>query len=217
MPAGSGCATWARTASARWIATWKGSRTFGPSRASSWSGPRSTTCRSSTATIPTAASYRSWSWSSQERRGCGVSRLTEPAAATSSSEPAEGSRYCLCESYARVTERAALAGARWLGRADQEGAQEAALSGMQLALEQMPISGHIVIGGEEEGELRPGSKIGAGGDPVDLSVDPLEGRGGHRVDLGGDPRDERPSGHWNRRDTPGRSLGGGTDVSRRRA
>ncbi len=106
-----------------------------------------------------------------------MSRLTEPAAATSSSEPAEGSRYCLCESYARVTERAALAGARWLGRADQEGAQEAALSGMQLALEQMPISGHIVIGGEEEGELRPGSKIGAGGDPVDLAVDPLEGRG----------------------------------------
>ena len=28
---------------------------------------------------------------------------------------------CLCESYARVTERAALAGARWLGRADQDG------------------------------------------------------------------------------------------------
>ena len=31
-------------------------------------------------------------------------------------------RYCLCESYARATERAALAGARWLGRADQEAA-----------------------------------------------------------------------------------------------
>ena len=30
---------------------------------------------------------------------------------------------CLCETYARVTERAALAGARWLGRADQEGAE----------------------------------------------------------------------------------------------
>ena len=30
-------------------------------------------------------------------------------------------RYCLCESYARVTERSALAGARWLGRADQDG------------------------------------------------------------------------------------------------
>jgi fructose-1,6-bisphosphatase II len=106
-----------------------------------------------------------------------VSRLTERAATPAAGDaPAEG-RYCLCESYARVTERAALAGARWLGRADQEGAQEAALSGMQLALEQMPISGRIVIGGEEEGALRPESEIGAGGDPVDLAVDPLEGRG----------------------------------------
>ena len=33
---------------------------------------------------------------------------------------------CMCESYVRATERAALAGARWLGRADQEAAEEAA-------------------------------------------------------------------------------------------
>ena len=38
---------------------------------------------------------------------------------------------CLCESYARVTERAALAGARWLGRADVEGAEEATFSAMR--------------------------------------------------------------------------------------
>lgn len=88
------------------------------------------------------------------------------------------SRYCLCESYARVTERAALAGARWLGRADQEAAKEAAYSGMQLALERMPISGRIAIGGEEEGEtLAADSEVGTGGDKVDLAVDPLEGRG----------------------------------------
>ena len=36
----------------------------------------------------------------------------------------EGARFCLCESYARVTERAALAGARWLGRAEQETAED---------------------------------------------------------------------------------------------
>jgi len=85
-------------------------------------------------------------------------------------------RPCLCESYARVTERSALASARWLGRADQDGAQEAACAGMQEALEQLPIDGHIVIGASEEtGELAAGARIGAGGAPVDLALDPLEG------------------------------------------
>ncbi len=85
---------------------------------------------------------------------------------------------CLCESYARVTERAALAAARWLGRADQEAAEEAAFSGMRLALERMPIDGHIVVGGTEEGDqLAVGTVIGAGGPRVDLAIDPLEGRG----------------------------------------
>jgi fructose-1,6-bisphosphatase II len=85
-------------------------------------------------------------------------------------------RPCLCESYARVTERSALASARWLGRADQDGAQEAACTGMQEALEQLPIDGNIVIGASEEGEnLVAGARIGSGGDPVDLALDPLEG------------------------------------------
>ena len=48
---------------------------------------------------------------------------------------------CMCESYVRATERAALAGARWLGRADQESAEEAAFSGMEAALAELPISG----------------------------------------------------------------------------
>jgi fructose-1,6-bisphosphatase II len=90
----------------------------------------------------------------------------------------DGSGPCLCENYARVTERAALAGARWLGRADQEAAEEAAFSGARLALEALPISGKIVIGGTAEAEqLAAGSTIGAGGEEVDLAVDPLEGRG----------------------------------------
>ena len=57
--------------------------------------------------------------------------------------------FCSCEAYARATERAALAGARWLGRADQQSAEEAAFSGMEAALAQFPISGQIVIGGPE--------------------------------------------------------------------
>jgi fructose-1,6-bisphosphatase II len=86
-------------------------------------------------------------------------------------------RQCLCESFARVTERSALAGARWLGRADQEAAEEAAFSGARIALEQMPISGQVVIGGHEDAEqLATGSLIGAGGEDYDLALDPLEGR-----------------------------------------
>jgi fructose-1,6-bisphosphatase II len=92
-------------------------------------------------------------------------------------EPEVARRQCLCETFARVTERSALAGARWLGRADQEAAEEAAFSGARIALEQMPISGHVVIGGHEEAEqLAAGSMIGAGGEEYDLALDPLEGR-----------------------------------------
>jgi fructose-1,6-bisphosphatase II len=100
---------------------------------------------------------------------------TEPQAAAL--DP--GSRLpCLCEAYARVTERAALAGARWLGRADQEAAEEAAFAGARFALENLPISGRIVIGAPEGApQLAVGTLIGRGGEEVDLAVDPLEGRG----------------------------------------
>jgi len=84
---------------------------------------------------------------------------------------------CQCETFARVTERAALAGARWLGRADMRAAEEAAFSGARVALERMPISGRIVIGGPEDAEqLAAGTDVGAGGEEFDLALDPLEGR-----------------------------------------
>jgi fructose-1,6-bisphosphatase II len=94
---------------------------------------------------------------------------------------------CLCENYARVTERAALAGARWLGRADQDAAEDAAFSGARIALEGLPITGQIVIGNTEGADqLAVGTTIGAGGEPVDLALDPLEGsavtaRGGNNA------------------------------------
>ena len=53
--------------------------------------------------------------------------------------------FCMCESYLRATERAALAGARWLGRADQESAEEAAFSGMEAVLAGLPISGPLFV------------------------------------------------------------------------
>ena len=87
-------------------------------------------------------------------------------------------RTCLCESFARGTERASLASARWLGRADETAALEAATSGMLEALEQLPIDGTVVIGAAGEGErLQTGVKLGAGGAEVELAVDPLEGSG----------------------------------------
>ncbi len=100
---------------------------------------------------------------------------TAPEAAESQTGTA---RTCLCESFARVTERAAVASARWLGRADQDGAQEAACTGMREALEVLPIDGNIVIGASEEADkLAAGQKIGSGGETFDLALDPLEGAG----------------------------------------
>jgi fructose-1,6-bisphosphatase II len=85
---------------------------------------------------------------------------------------------CLCESYARTTERAALAGARWLGRADEVAAQEAAASGMRDELDLLPIDGRVVIGAAGDIELlQTGDTVGSGGKTVDLAVDPLEGSG----------------------------------------
>jgi fructose-1,6-bisphosphatase II len=85
---------------------------------------------------------------------------------------------CLCQSYVRATERAALAGARWLGRADQEAAEEAACEGMHAALAIQPIRGRVVIGsGEGARLLGVGTVLGSGGPEVDLALDPLEGRG----------------------------------------
>jgi fructose-1,6-bisphosphatase II len=83
---------------------------------------------------------------------------------------------CLCESFARTTERAALAAARWLGRADEQAAEEAATTGMASALTELPIEGRVVIGAEE-GSLAQGTVAGLGGRAVDLALDPLEGRG----------------------------------------
>ncbi len=84
---------------------------------------------------------------------------------------------CQCETFSRVTERAALAGARWLGRADKEAAEDASFTAARQALERMPISGKIVIGAHEDAEqLAAGTSVGAGGEEFDLALDPLEGR-----------------------------------------
>ena len=122
-------------------------------------------------------------------------RRVEPPVAESHRPP------CQCESFARVTEQAALAGARWLGRADKEAAEEAAFSGARFALEQLPVDGRIVIGAPEgAAQLSTGTMIGAGGEQVDLALDPLEGRavvargGTNAISMiAASPRGEMPS------------------------
>jgi fructose-1,6-bisphosphatase II len=101
---------------------------------------------------------------------------TEPA--THTEQTLEHQSPCQCQSYLRATEHAALRSARWLGRADQEAAEEAASAGMHWSLDILPIRGRIVFGsaGDESG-LMQGTMIGAGGPDVDLALDPLEGRG----------------------------------------
>jgi fructose-1,6-bisphosphatase II len=88
----------------------------------------------------------------------------------------DASARCLCASFVAVTERAAVAVARWLGRGDVDGAQGTATAGMRAALDALPIEGRIVVGNEADGdELALGSVVGAGGEPLDLAIDPIEG------------------------------------------
>jgi len=82
----------------------------------------------------------------------------------------------------RVTEAAALASARWMGRGDKNAADGAAVEAMRRAFDSVAISGTVVIGEGEMDEapmLFIGEKVGlfaAGGGPeVDIAVDPLEG------------------------------------------
>jgi fructose-1,6-bisphosphatase II len=79
----------------------------------------------------------------------------------------------------RVTEAAALAAARWMGRGDKEGADGAAVDAMRLVLGTVPMDGIVVIGEGEKDEapmLYNGERIGDGTPPhVDIAVDPVEG------------------------------------------
>lgn len=78
----------------------------------------------------------------------------------------------------KVTEAAALASHQWVGRGNKNVADQAAVSAMRHALNQMPITGEVVIGEGEIDEapmLYIGEKVGMGGVEVDIAVDPIEG------------------------------------------
>ena len=79
----------------------------------------------------------------------------------------------------RVTEAAAMAAGRWIGRGDKEAADKAAVDAMRIVLDTVSMAGVVVIGEGEKDEapmLFNGEDIGNGQGPeVDVAVDPLEG------------------------------------------
>ena len=79
----------------------------------------------------------------------------------------------------RVTEAAALASARLMGRGDNIAADQAAVTAMRKALSYVQFKGRVVIGEGERDEapmLYIGEEVGASETPkVDIAVDPLEG------------------------------------------
>jgi fructose-1,6-bisphosphatase II len=79
----------------------------------------------------------------------------------------------------RVTEAAAMAAGRWVGRGDKNGADAAAVNAMRQLVSTVSMKGVVVIGEGEKDEapmLYNGEQIGDGSPPqVDIAVDPLEG------------------------------------------
>ena len=80
--------------------------------------------------------------------------------------------------FVRVTEQAAIKSGRLMGCGDKEGADQLAVDGMHEAFSKTAVSGTVVIG---EGELDEapmlyiGEHVGAGGEAIDIAVDPVEG------------------------------------------
>jgi len=79
----------------------------------------------------------------------------------------------------RVTEAAAMAAGRWMGRGDKNGADAAAVNAMRIVLDTVAMDGIVVIG-EGEKDCAPmlfnGERIGDGSPPqVDIAVDPIDG------------------------------------------
>ena len=81
----------------------------------------------------------------------------------------------------RVTEAAAIAASKWIGRGDNDSADAAAVEAMRAELNKLPIDGTVVIGEGERDEapmLYIGERVGSAqgsGPKIDIALDPLEG------------------------------------------
>jgi fructose-1,6-bisphosphatase II len=89
----------------------------------------------------------------------------------------------------RVTEAAALAAGRWMGRGDKLGADGAAVDAMRIVLQSVAMDGVVVIGEGEKDEapmLFNGESIGDGSPPrTDIAVDPIDGTSATSLGRGG--------------------------------
>ena len=109
----------------------------------------------------------------------------------------------------RVTEAAALAASRWMGRGDKEGADGAAVDAMRIVLSTVPMDGIVVIGEGEKDEapmLYNGENIGDGTPPqTDIAVDPIDGTTLTAFGPGQRARRSSPSASGARCSTPARA------------
>ncbi len=85
----------------------------------------------------------------------------------------------LAQELVRVTEAAALAAGRWVGRGDKAAADQAAVDAMRLMIDTVAMDGVVVIGEGEKDEapmLFNGESVGTGDGPgCDVAVDPIDG------------------------------------------
>src|SRR3954470_16003947 len=99
--------------------------------------------------------------------------MTDPAQGTSAPDRN------LALELVRVTEAAAMAASRWVGRGDKKGADGAAVDAMRVLLASVSMDGIVVIGEGEKDEapmLYNGERVGSGTPPeTDIAVDPVEG------------------------------------------
>src|SRR5437763_11930518 len=115
----------------------------------------------------------------RQARGEGMNKEGRGALPSITIQPDLALERVLTLEIVRVTERAAVAAARWTGRGNEKAADQAAVDAMRRELNKLPINGTIVIGEGERDEapmLFIGETVGnKHGPKVDIAVDPLEG------------------------------------------
>jgi fructose-1,6-bisphosphatase II len=108
-----------------------------------------------------------------------VGETTERTAVPVQAPPDKAPDRNLALELVRVTEAAAMAAGRWIGRGDKISADQAAVDAMRIMLDTAEMAGVVVIGEGEKDEapmLFNGEDVGSGHGPeVDVAVDPLEG------------------------------------------
>jgi fructose-1,6-bisphosphatase II len=105
--------------------------------------------------------------------------MTDPAAQTDRNDASEVPDRNLALELVRVTEAAALAAGRWVGRGDKIGADRAAVDAMRTVIASVSMNGVVVIGEGEKDRapmLYNGEHVGSGDGPeADVAVDPIDG------------------------------------------